>query len=57
MNFKLFRRKFSPNQTKNGQNNLKFNLEAIFNQIVSFVNSEFNKFLIVAFVNSDFSEF
>jgi hypothetical protein len=40
-----------------GLNNLKFNQEAIFNQIVSVVNSEFNKYLTVVFVNSHFSEF
>jgi len=39
LNFKLFRKKLSPNQTKNGHfENLKFNQEATFNQIISFVN-------------------
>jgi hypothetical protein len=58
LNFNLFRPKLSPNWIKNGHfENLKFNQEAILNQIVSFVNSEFNEYLIVVFVNSNFSEF
>jgi len=53
-NFKLFRPKLSPNRTKNGHFSNELTQSNQLYQIVSFVNSKFNEYLIVVFVSSKF---